>query len=94
MADRPVRCPGRLLRGYYFAYQGIFRVDDGSRLSGRQLRAVVVAGFGGLLTHGGGALDKYALQAAGADEKDAKARATALPAWSTECSRSAVASRR
>lgn len=63
--------------GYYFAYQGIFRVEDGPRLSGRQLRAVVAAGFGGLLAHGGGALDKYALQA-GADEKDAKARAAAL----------------
>jgi hypothetical protein len=64
--------------GYHFAYQGIFRVEDGTRLSGRQLRAVVAAGFGGLLAHGGGALDKYALQAAGADERDAKARAAGL----------------
>jgi hypothetical protein len=64
--------------GYFLAYQGITRVDDGPRLPGRQMHAVVAAGFGGLLTHGWGALDKQALEAAGADERDAKARATGL----------------
>jgi hypothetical protein len=66
------------LAGYYLAYQGIFRVDGGPRLSSRQLHAVVAAGFGGLLAHGGGALDKYALQAAGASEEEARARAAGL----------------
>src|SRR6266536_3510050 len=40
--------------------------------------AVVAAGFGGLLAHGWGALDKKALKVAGADEHDAKTRATGL----------------
>jgi hypothetical protein len=64
--------------GYYVAYQGIFRADDGPRLSGPQLRAVVAAGFAGLLDHGGGTLDKRALQAAGADPEEAKTRAAGL----------------
>ena len=64
--------------GYYLAYRGIFRVEGGPRLSRRQMRAVVAAGFGGFLAHGGGALDQYALQAAGAEEADAKARVAAL----------------
>jgi hypothetical protein len=64
--------------GYYLAYQGIFRVKGGPRLSHPQMRAVVAAGFGGFLAHGGGALDQYALEAAGAGEADAKARVAAL----------------
>jgi uncharacterized membrane protein YbhN (UPF0104 family) len=42
------------------------------------MRAVVTAGFGGFLAHGGSALDAYALQAAGTDERDAKVRVTCL----------------
>jgi hypothetical protein len=53
-------------------------VEGGPRLSRPQMRAVVAAGFGGFLAHGGGALDQYALQAAGAEQADAKARVTAL----------------
>lgn len=64
--------------GYYLAYQGIFRVEGGPRLSRRQMRAVVAAGFGGFLAHGGGTLDRYALQAAGADEAEARVRVAAL----------------
>ncbi len=65
--------------GYYFAYAGIYRVDAGpTKLSASQLRGVVLAGFGGFLAHGGGALDTYALEAAGADERDAKARVSCL----------------
>lgn len=64
--------------GYYSAYQGIFRVEGGPGLPRRQMRAVVAAGFGGFLAHGGGALDQYALQAAGADEAEAKVRVAAL----------------
>ena len=57
--------------GYHFAYRGIFRVKGGPTLPRRQMRAVVAAGFGGFLAHGGGALDQYALQAAGAEEDEA-----------------------
>lgn len=64
--------------GYYFAYLGIFRVDDGPRLPRWRMYAVVAAGFGGFLAHGGGVLDEYALKAAGADEPDAKARTAGL----------------
>lgn len=64
--------------GYYYAYRGIFRVERGPTLSRRQMYAVVAAGFGGFLAHGGGALDQYALEAAGADEGEAKARVSAL----------------
>jgi hypothetical protein len=64
--------------GYYHAYRGIFRVEGGPALPGRQMRAVVAAGFGGFLAHGGGALDRYALEAAGAEQADAKARVAGL----------------
>ena len=64
--------------GYYYAYRGIFRVEGGPALPRRRMRAVVAAGFGGFLAHGGGALDQYALQAAGAEEDEAKARVAAL----------------
>jgi uncharacterized membrane protein YbhN (UPF0104 family) len=64
--------------GYHYAYQGIFHVKGGPTLPPSQMRAVVAAGFGGFLAHGGGALDQYALQAAGAEEDEAKARVAAL----------------
>jgi uncharacterized membrane protein YbhN (UPF0104 family) len=64
--------------GYYCAYRGIFRVEEGPALSRRHMLAVVVAGFGGFLAHGRGALDQYALEAAGASRRDAQVRATAL----------------
>jgi uncharacterized membrane protein YbhN (UPF0104 family) len=64
--------------GYYCAYQGIFRVEEGPTLSGRHMLAVVVAGFGGFFAHGRGALDQYALEAAGTNRRDAQVRATAL----------------
>jgi uncharacterized membrane protein YbhN (UPF0104 family) len=64
--------------GYYYAYRGMFRVGNGPALPPRQLRAVVAAGFGGFIAHGGGALDQYALEAAGEDEEEAKARVAGL----------------
>jgi uncharacterized membrane protein YbhN (UPF0104 family) len=64
--------------GYYFAYRGIYRIEGGPDLPGSHMRAVVTAGFGGFLAHGGSALDAYALQAAGSDERDAKVRVTCL----------------
>ena len=63
------------IAGYYLAYQGIFRVEGGPRLSGPQMRAVGAAGFGGFLAHGGGALDQYALEAAGGRRQGARRRA-------------------
>jgi hypothetical protein len=64
--------------GYFAAYQGIYRVEGGPRLTGRRARAVVTAGFGGFLGHGGAALDGYALRAAGAGERDSRVRVAAL----------------
>lgn len=64
--------------GYYFAYQGIYRVDGGPELSRQQMAGVVTAGFGGFLAHGGLGLDGHILQAAGADEREAKVRAAGL----------------
>jgi hypothetical protein len=64
--------------GYFYAYQGIFRVECGPDLTGRQMRAVVAAGFGGFLGRGGGALDRYALEAAGAGKTEAKVRVAGL----------------
>jgi uncharacterized membrane protein YbhN (UPF0104 family) len=64
--------------GYYYAYIGIFRADGGPTLDRKRMLATVAAGFGGFLAHGGGKLDQYAIQAAGADEAEAKVRASAL----------------
>ncbi|MGH3160162.1 MAG: hypothetical protein ACRDNF_26820 [Streptosporangiaceae bacterium] len=64
--------------GYYFAYNGVFSVEGGPSLTGRQMRAIVAAGFGGFLSHGGPTLDSYALQSAGSSKRDASVRVTAL----------------
>lgn len=64
--------------GYYFAYRGIYRTEDGPDLSRHDLRAVVVAGFGGFLSHTGAAVDHFALRAAGSDDRDARVRVAAL----------------
>lgn len=64
--------------GYWYAYRGILRVGGGPQLPGPQMRALVAAGFGGLLSHGGGVLERRALLAAGASESDARARVAAL----------------
>jgi hypothetical protein len=64
--------------GYYLAYDGVFSVEGGPELPARHMRAIVAAGFGGFLSHGGPALDTYALEAAGASERDASVRVSAL----------------
>lgn len=64
--------------GYYYAYRGVFTVDDGPNLTGRQMWAAVTAGFGGFFVRGAGKLDQYALEAAGADEEEARVRISAL----------------
>jgi len=42
------------------------------------LRALVAAGFGGMLAHGAGTLDRLAARASGAGDREAKVRVTAL----------------
>jgi hypothetical protein len=69
---------GLSFAGYYWAYEGIFKVAGGPTLKGSQMRTVVAVGFGGFLAHGGGALDRYALEAAGTDQREAKVRVSGL----------------
>ena len=64
--------------GYYYAYYGIYCVERGKPLSSRQMRAVVAAGFGGFLAHGGTIIDVYAVQATGASKRRASVRVSAL----------------
>jgi uncharacterized membrane protein YbhN (UPF0104 family) len=64
--------------GYFVAYKGIFRAEGGPSLPARQLFAVVTAGFGGFIGHGGASLEHHALVAAGADERQASARVAGL----------------
>lgn len=64
--------------GYYYAYRGIYVVEDGKLLDRRQMRAVVTGGFGGFFAHGGATLDEYAVEATGASERQAKVRVAAL----------------
>lgn len=64
--------------GYYLAYDGVFSADNGPSVPGPRMRAIVAAGFGGFLSHGGPALDVYALEGAGASKRDASMRVTAL----------------
>ncbi|MGH2857600.1 MAG: hypothetical protein ACRDMJ_08950, partial [Solirubrobacteraceae bacterium] len=64
--------------GYFFAYRGIDRVERGQTLNRPALLAVVTAGFGGFLAHGGTALDEFAMRAGGADRREAKVRVGAL----------------
>lgn len=66
------------LVGYFYAYRGIIRVEDGPSFRAAELRAILVTGFGGFLAHGGSAADVYALEGAGEPERAAKVRVTAL----------------
>jgi hypothetical protein len=65
--------------GYYLAYRSVFRLKNCSLAVDRPSRlAVVAAGFAGFLDHGGGTLDRVALEGAGASPRDAKVRVTML----------------
>lgn len=64
--------------GYFFAYRGIKWAENGPDLDTPALLAVVTAGFGGFLAHGGTALDEFAMRAGGASEREAKVRIGAL----------------
>jgi hypothetical protein len=67
--------------GYYFAYRGIERIEGGPELGRPALLAVVIAGFGGFLAHGGTAIDEFAMRAGGADGNESKVRVGALAAF-------------
>jgi hypothetical protein len=69
---------GTSFAGYYYAYQGIYRAEGGYDLTGRQMRALVTAAFGGFFAHGGTTPDDIALQAAGAGHRDSLVRVGAL----------------
>ena len=60
--------------GYYVAYRGVFAIAGGTRPSRGTMFAVVLAGYGGLLSHAGAGLDHYALEALGNDKRDARVR--------------------
>jgi uncharacterized membrane protein YbhN (UPF0104 family) len=64
--------------GYYVAYRGVYEIAGGAHASRRQLAAVVIAGFGGLLSHAGSGLDHYALEAMGNEKRDARVRGLLL----------------
>jgi len=64
--------------GYYFAYHGIFTLEQGPRLTARQMRVIVTAGFGGFLSHGGADLDTHALTSAGCQQREASVRVWGL----------------
>lgn len=65
--------------GYYFGYRGVGRVEDGpDDLSHADRLAVVAAGFGGFLAHGGTGIDRAVMLAAGASERQATVRVTLL----------------
>ncbi len=64
--------------GYFFAYRGITRVEQGPTMKVPALVAVVTAGFGGFLARGGTALDEFAMRSADADKREANVRVTSL----------------
>ncbi len=63
--------------GYGIGYRGIGKVERGPDLPHQALFGVVASGFGGLLARGG-ALDRYAMKAAGTSGREASARVAAL----------------
>ena len=65
--------------GYYFGYRGIGRIEGGPEdLTHADRLAIVGAGFGGFLAHGGVGIDRAAMRAAGGSEREAKVRVTLL----------------
>jgi hypothetical protein len=65
--------------GYYFGYRGVGTIEGGpDDLSHADRLAVVAAGFGGFLAHGGAGLDSDVMRAAGGSEREAKVRVTLL----------------
>jgi hypothetical protein len=64
--------------GYYVAYRSIYAAEGGYQLSGRQLTAMVAAGFSGFFSTGGIKPDGLVLQNRGASRREAMVRVTTL----------------
>jgi hypothetical protein len=65
--------------GYYFGYRGIGKIEGGpDDLSHVDRLAVVAAGFGGFLAHGGTGIDRIVMRAAGGTKREAQVRVTLL----------------
>jgi uncharacterized membrane protein YbhN (UPF0104 family) len=65
--------------GYYFGYRGVGEVEGGpDDLSHADRLAVVAAGFGGFLAHGGVGIDRAVMHAAGGSKREAKVRVSLL----------------
>lgn len=64
--------------GYRLAFEGIARVGGGPALSRLDRSAIVTAGFGGFVARGGAAVDRFAMEAAGTSEREAKVRVAGL----------------
>jgi hypothetical protein len=64
--------------GYAASCRVIYRAEGGPDPGRRRMNAVTVVGYGGLLAHGRGGLDRDTLRAAGASEREARVRASVL----------------
>jgi len=66
--------------GYVVAYREVARVEGGPRLGLGRAGAIVAAGFGAFVIRGGFVVDRQALEAAGLDPREARARVLGLGA--------------
>ena len=66
--------------GYVVAYREVARVEGGPRLGLGRAGAMVAAGFGAFVIRGGFVVDRQALEAAGLDPRQARARVLGLGA--------------
>jgi uncharacterized membrane protein YbhN (UPF0104 family) len=66
--------------GYVVAYREVARVEGGPRLGLGRAGAIVAAGFGVFVIRGGFVVDRQALEAAGLDPREARARVLGLGA--------------
>jgi uncharacterized membrane protein YbhN (UPF0104 family) len=66
--------------GYVVAYREVVRVEGGPRLGLGRAGAIVAAGFGVFVIRGGFVVDRQALEAAGMNPREARARVLGLGA--------------
>jgi uncharacterized membrane protein YbhN (UPF0104 family) len=66
--------------GYVVAYREVARVEGGPRLGLGRAGAIVAAGFGAFVIRGGFVVDRQALESAGLDPRQARARVLGLGA--------------
>jgi uncharacterized membrane protein YbhN (UPF0104 family) len=64
--------------GYIAAYREVARLEGGARLGLLRVGAIVAAGFGAFVVRGGFALDRHALEDAGLEPREARARVIGL----------------